>query len=495
LNKTAIIFGAGPAGLTAALELLEKTKITPIIFEISGDIGGISKTFNFKGNRIDIGGHRFFSKSDQVMDFWKKIMPIETSEKKISDDKKMLIRKRLSRIFWNKNFFDYPISLSKKTIRQLGLAKIAKIGTSYFWRKFFPIRPEKNLEDFFKNRFGTELFRTFFEKYTEKVWGRKCHQISAEWGSQRIKGISISKILKNAAGKIFKKNNNDISQKNVETSLIENFLYPKFGPGQMWEEVAKKIEKKGGKIEKFSEISEIFLDKSEQKIEKVLVKNKKNNQKKEISGDYFFSTIPVKELFEIWNGKLPKEIEKISSGLEYRDFMTVGVLSKKMKMKIPDNWIYTQDPEVVVGRLQFFKNWSPFLVADRKNFWIGMEYFCNENEKIWNWSDQKMIDFGVSELEKLGMIEKKDVIDAVILRTKKAYPAYFGSYDKFPKIQNFLEKFENLFLIGRNGMHRYNNMDHSMLSAMEAVKNIISKKKSKKNIWSINAEKEYHEKK
>jgi len=482
-QKTAIIVGAGPAGLTAAYELLNRTDIKPIIYEMTGDIGGISKTINYKGNRIDIGGHRFFSKSDRVMRWWKNILSSQ-----------MLTRRRLSRIFFMRKLFNYPVSLNLNTFSNLGFRRIIKIGLSYIKTRFSPIKNEGSLEDFFINRFGKELYLTFFKDYTEKVWGIPCNKIRPEWGRQRIKGLSISKTLLHAVKK----------QKNIETSLIGQFMYPKLGPGQMWEQVAGIIKEKGGEIHLKHKV--IGLKRYDNKIVEAVVKEKTANEPITKTADYFFSTMPVKELIQSLGNDMPQEIQQVAQGLMYRDFITVGLLLRKLKIKnetriktinnlVPDNWIYIQERDVKLGRIQIFNNWSPYMVKDENTVWIGLEYFCNEGGELWNKTDESFAKFAIDELAKIDIIEKEDVLDKVVIRMPKTYPAYFGAYDQFHLIKNFTDKFENLFLIGRNGMHRYNNQDHSMLTAMTAVENIINNIKSKHNIWAVNTEDEYHEEK
>jgi len=502
MKKKAIIIGAGPAGLTAAYELSTKTGIKPIVFEMSEDIGGIAKTINYKGNRIDIGGHRFFSKSDEVMNWWVNIFPTQSS-KFVPEkaDKIMLIRKRLSRIFFLRKFFDYPVALNLNTISNLGLWRIFKIGISYFKTKIVSIKDQKSLEDFFINRFGRELYKTFFKDYTEKVWGVSCSKIKPEWGAQRIKGLSVTKTIVHAIKNIFSKPTN-ISQKNVETSLIEQFLYPKYGPGQLWEEVSRLIREKGGEVYINSQI--IGINYNGNKITEVKVKDLSTGKIETEKADYFFSTMPMKDLINSFEGSVPKNVSTIANGLVYRDFITAGILLKKLIIKnetkiktinniIPDNWIYIQEPDVRVGRLQIFNNWSPYMVKDKNTVWIGMEYFCNEGDSLWKKSDGEFSSFAISELAKIGIIDKQDVLDSIVVRMPKTYPAYFGSYDRLSVVRNFTDKFENLFLIGRNGMHRYNNQDHSMLTAMRAVQNIVENVGSKDNIWQVNSEEEYHE--
>jgi len=515
-QKTAIIIGAGPAGLTAAYELLENTDIKPVIFEKSDTIGGICKTATHNGYKIDIGGHRFFSKSDRVMKWWADIMPIEKleGEQKVfyrkesrsvfsskdapspeNTDLVMLVRKRKSRIYFLRKFFDYPLKLNFTTLKKLGTVRTIKIGFSYLRSSIFPKKTEENLEDFFINRFGRELYLTFFKSYTEKVWGVPCNQISAEWGAQRIKGLS----LKKAVMDFFKKrisDNKGLDQKETEDSLIEKFLYPKLGPGQMWERVAEIIKEKGGQIYMNKKVDEIKYEGN--KIRSVGIKDAQG-EKTEILGDYFFSTMPVKELISSLKDA-PKNVQEVADGLVYRDFVTVGLLMDRLTVtdngnNISDNWIYIQDRDVKLGRLQIFNNWSPYLVRDKEKIWLGLEYFCSEGDELWEKHDTEFIDFAIGELEKIGIIAKKDVRDSVIIRMKKTYPAYFGTYERFQEIKDYINTFENLFLIGRNGMHRYNNQDHSMLTAMAAVENIISGIKTKENIWSVNTEEQYHEKK
>lgn len=514
-QKTAIIIGAGPAGLTAAYELLKNTGIKPVIFESMQDVGGISKTVNFKGNYIDIGGHRFFSKSEIVMDWWKNILPVQggtgegDSPVDYSDgpdpeksNRVMLLRSRLSRIFFLRRFFSYPISLSINTIKNLGLLRLIRIGFSYIYIRLFPIRKEESLEDFFINRFGKELYKIFFRDYTEKVWGRPCGEIKAEWGSQRIKGLSVSEALRHAIRNLTGKEKS-INQKNTETSLIERFLYPKFGPGQMWNEVARIVKDKGGEIYLCHTVNGINIEKN--KIISVRIIDENKNEKL-YEADYIISSMPVKDLINSVSPTVPPEILKIANGLIYRDFLTVGLLLEKLLLKnergvktkndlIPDNWIYIQEPDVKVGRLQIFNNWSPYMVKDKSKVWIGLEYFCDEGDELWSMADDKIRELAVNELSSIDIIDKNDVIDSVLIRMLKTYPAYFGTYDHFHIIREYTDEIKNLFLIGRNGMHKYNNQDHSMLAAIAAVKNIKSGIITKDNIWLVNTEKDYHEEK
>ena len=524
-NKTALIIGAGPAGLTAAYELLKHSDIKPIIFEMSQDIGGISKTIVYKGNRIDIGGHRFFSKSTRVMDWWQTILPLQ--EKPALDDLLLgrtpplakthqgadpektdlvlLIRQRLSRIFFLRSFFDYPISLKWDNFKNLGLLRVFRIGMAYLKIRLQPIGEEKSLEDFLINRFGVELYETFFKDYTEKVWGVPCAKIPADWGAQRIKGLSISKTIVHAIKSLFPKKDTSIDQKTTETSLIDQFLYPKLGPGQLWEEVARQVVAKGGEINFGYKASAIETENG--LITSLTCTNQMDGSKITTTGDYLISTMPVQELIAAMPAdSVPASVKEIASGLMYRDFITVGLLLKKLLLKndtnlktvnnlVPDNWIYIQEKEVKLGRLQIFNNWSPYLVAEKDNVWIGLEYFCREGDELWRKSDAEMIAFAIDELQKIDIIHRDDVLDGTIYRIPKTYPAYFGTYNRFSELRAFVDTIPNLFLVGRNGMHRYNNADHSMLTAMVAVENILQGQKGKENIWSVNTEEEYHEQK
>jgi protoporphyrinogen oxidase len=506
-SKKAIIIGAGPAGLTAAYELLSRTDVIPLVLEMSDTVGGISRTVNYKGNRMDIGGHRFFSKSDRVMEWWFQRMPVQRHATDgidaidpVATDHVMLLRHRKSRIYFLRKFFDYPLRLDAATAANLGITRIVKIVLSYGWAVIFAPRKPKNLEEFFIRRFGRELYLTFFKSYTEKVWGESCSRISAEWGAQRIKGLSIFQSLYHFIKTLVAGKNVDISQKSVETSLIDRFFYPKYGPGQMWEIVAEEIIRRGGSILMDHRVTQLHL--REGGIHAVDAINSKNSQRCTYDADYVFSTMPVKELIGAMDVSMPDAVREAAEGLVYRDFITVGLLVKKLKVKendthgstaIRDHWIYIQEPDVKVGRLQIFNNWSPYMVADPETLWLGLEYFCTEGDDLWTLSNEAMLDLAKSELVRIGMIDMGDVLDGTIVRMPKTYPAYFGAYDRFGEIRNFVDQFPNLFLIGRNGMHKYNNQDHSMLAAMTAVDNLVTGRTDNANIWEVNAEMEYHE--
>lgn len=513
MPKTAIIVGAGPAGLTAAYELLEHTDIIPIILEATQDIGGLSKTVNYKGNRLDIGPHRFFSKSDRVMQWWQHMMPIAGNDEDITisyhhrqttihptttarnKEEVMLVFDRLTRIYFLGKLFSYPIKLNWETISHLGILRIVRIGFSYLKTKLFPRKPEVSLEDFFINRFGKELYLTFFKDYTEKVWGTPTSQISAAWGAQRVKGLSLSKTIGHLLSRK-KKRKADISQKSTETSLIEKFLYPKYGPGQMWELVARHIEQKGGKILLNHPVKKITQHAD--LIESMTAVNKETGEEIVFKGDYFISSMPVKDLVSGFTSPPGQDVLQIATGLVYRDFIIVGLLLKDMKLKdkdgnpVRDNWLYIQEKNVKLGRLQVYNNWGDAMVNDPSTYWMGLEYFCNEGDDIWQMSDEEIVTLAKKELASINIINESDVLDATVVRMLKTYPSYVGAYEQFDTVRQYVDQFKNLFLIGRNGMHKYNNQDHSMLTAMQAVENIKAGISSKENIWRVNTEEEYN---
>ena len=525
-GKTALIIGAGPAGLTAALEFLKQSDIEPIVLEASQEIGGIARTVRYNGNRMDIGGHRFFSKSDRVMEWWLEQMPIQTLEgcgadqapvityhnqtRSLADigrtdgengadrDLVMLVRPRKSRIYFLRSFFDYPITLNKDTLSKLGIARTIKVGCSYIAARVAQIKPEKSLEDFLINRFGKQLYQIFFKSYTEKVWGISCKEISAEWGAQRIKGLSLTSAVKHFLKKSLGRMEHDLAAKGTDTSLIERFLYPKFGSGQLWEHVADQVVEAGGEIHLGRKVARIHVV-GDRLVAVDAVDD--TGALRKFEADYFFSTMPIRELvkaIESTGTRIPANVMEVSDGLVYRDFITIGVLIDKLQVTEPDGgllkdtWIYIQEPDVLIGRLQIFNNWSPYLAVPGK-IWIGLEYFCNETDPLWKMSDEELKNFGAMELEKIGILKTCDVLDSHVVRVPKTYPAYFGTYDRFNELRAFTDSFENLFLIGRNGMHKYNNQDHSMLTAMQAVENVLQGKTCKDNIWAINTEMEYHE--
>ena len=589
MPRKAVIVGAGPAGLTAALELLRRTDIVPVVIETSHEIGGISRTIRYKGNRMDIGGHRFFSKSDRVMQWWMDLMPpdasvpdvapvpngvpgsarpveisyqgkrrlvavpahlpeepplrgmgplhtvedqqgedagedqpgtpeeMEEAEREAVEelavpepanpDLVMLIRPRRSRIYYLRKFFDYPITLTANTLNNLGVTRTIRVGSSYIGSRLHQIKPEKSLEDFLINRFGRELYLTFFKSYTEKVWGTPCNEISAEWGAQRIKGLSLTTAIKHFIKKAFSSKpkatgtaSGDIAQKGTDTSLIERFMYPKFGPGQLWEHVADLVQQKGGEIHMGLKADRFHFDSTGNHVVSLEAVDEQGNRQT-FTGDYFFSTMPMRELIQAMDRPVPSNVREVSDGLQYRDFITVGLLVDRLKVKEPgggllkDTWIYIQEPDVLIGRLQIFNNWSPYLVQDPSKVWIGLEYFCYETDPLWKMPDDELKQFAIAELAKIGIIEAKDVSDAHVVRVPKTYPAYFGTYSRFDELKDFINPIENLFLVGRNGMHKYNNQDHSMLTAMHVVDGLVEGHVDRPALWEINTEQEYHEEK
>lgn len=515
--KNVIVIGAGPAGLTAAYELLNKSdEFNVVILEETKAIGGISRTVSFQGNRMDIGGHRFFSKDEEVTAWWRKMMPLQggkSYDDKIlnrpsvlevggpdpeKENRVMLVRHRVSRIYYHRKFFDYPISLKWQTIRQMGFFCTMKAGFSYL-ASCIHKKEENCLENFYRNRFGKALYSMFFEGYTEKLWGRHPSVISADWGSQRVKGLSVVAILKDMFGKLLPGR----KKREVETSLIEEFWYPKYGPGQLWETVAEKVQDKGGRILFGSKA--VGLERGPAgDITKVIYE--KDGERAAMDADIVLSSMPLKDLIECMPG-VPEPVREVGRGLPYRDFVTVGLLVPSLNLKnetdirtlnnlIPDCWIYVQDTGVKLGRIQIFNNWSPYMVAKPdESVFVGLEYFCQENDDFWNMTDEECADFAVGELIEMGILSsKEDVLGFHRERVKKAYPAYFDTYDRIDQVIDYLNKeCGNLYCIGRNGQHRYNNMDHSMATAFEAVKDILAGSKDKSNVWNVNTEKEYHE--
>ena len=512
--KKAIIIGAGPAGITAAHELLTRAsdEWDVTVLEETQAIGGISRTVCHNGNRMDIGGHRFFSKERRVTDWWQDRLPMQGAksfddlvlgrdcplEKDGPDpeqtDEVMLSRHRVSRIYYGHKFFDYPVSLNPKTLRAMGPITTLGVGASYM-SSTVRKRPEDSLENFYINRFGKKLYSMFFEGYTEKLWGRHPRDISADWGAQRVKGLSIVAVLKDAVAKAVGKKD----EQATETSLIERFSYPKFGPGQLWELVAKEVEKMGGKVVMGAKVVGLSTDEAGC-ITSVTCENGQTYE-----ADCVMSTMPLKDLVAAF-GNAPSNMSEIALGLPYRDFVTVGLLVPKLELAnetdmrtlaniVPDNWIYVQDSSVKLGRIQVFNNWSPYMVDDPVNtVWIGLEYFCSEGDDFWNMDDKSRLEFATNELVSMGVLSAStEVLDSHVERVKKAYPAYFDTYDRIDELVSWLDSHPNLFCLGRNGQHRYNNMDHSMMTAFYAVDDLLDGVKDRSNVWNVNTEQDYHE--
>ena len=516
-----IIVGAGPAGLTAAYELLQRTDYLPVILEKTDQIGGISRTANYHGNRMDMGGHRFFSKDDRIMAWWQNICPLQGAPARDDlllnrqvplnpggpdpeqEDDVLLVRNRLSRIYYLRSFFDYPVALNWNTVKNLGFWRMMKIGFGYLGARLKP-RPEETLEAFFVNRFGYELYATFFRDYNIKVWGVSPANIPPDWGSQRVKGLSVSAVLKDALHKLFARREESIDQKEIETSLITRFTYPKHGPGALWESVADRVVASGGKLLLHREVKDVII--SDGRVTAVRALNQETGELETYPCAECISTMPIKQLIRSLGSVVPSKVRQVSEGLLYRDFRTVGVLLKKLLLEnetplptvnglVPDNWIYIQERDVRMGRLQVFNNWSPYMVTDPDTVWLGLEYFCDEGDDLSTMSDDDLIALGVQELAQMGIIDPADVLDATTEYVEKAYPAYFGTYERFDLVREYLDALPNLHPCGRNGMHRYNNMDHSMLTAMTIVDNLAAGVVDHAAVWRINTEKEYHEQK
>ncbi|MBR2136766.1 MAG: NAD(P)/FAD-dependent oxidoreductase [Alphaproteobacteria bacterium] len=514
--KKIIIIGAGPAGLTAAYELTKqkKEKFDVIVLEEDLSVGGISKTVRYKGNRMDIGGHRFFSKDARVVQWWNNLLPLQgkpsyddlitgrqldlaaNGPDPQTNDKVMLKRRRVSRIYYRHKFFDYPVKMNMNTILNMGLWTTFKAGCSYL-HAIMKKLPETSLENFYINRFGKRLYSMFFEGYTEKLWGRHPRVISADWGAQRVKGLSIVAIIKDIVQKLL-----PFKSHHVETSLIEEFSYPKFGPGQLWETAADEIIKAGGKIILGARVTKI--KKNGYRITDITYE--KDGREFQEKADIVISSMPIKDLIGGMNN-VAQAIQNIAAGLPYRDFVTVGLLLEKLNLKnktklktlnniVPDCWIYVQDTKVKLGRIQIFNNWSPYLVQDpMKTVWIGLEYFCTEGDQHWQMTDAQWQKFAAEELVEMGIIDNLEAVkDSHVERVKKAYPAYFDTYKYINRLTDWLNKIRNLYCIGRNGQHRYNNMDHSMVTSFLCVKHILGELKDKNEIWKVNTEKDYHEK-
>lgn len=526
-QRVAVIAGAGPAGLTAAFELLERTDVKPIVLESTSAIGGIAQTYNYKGNRMDIGGHRFFSKSERVMSWWFSMLPRQGApapdqtdwDEDESDhgdgpdpeheDEVMLHRPRLSRIYFRRHFFPYPIAVTLGVARRLGFVNTGLIGLSYLRARAFPRRDETYLDAFFINRFGRRLYETFFRDYTEKVWGVRCGEIRADWGAQRVKGLSLKRAVAHAIRDLL---SSDFQkrQEERETSLITRFFYPKLGPGQMWERVARQVVARGGEVRLAQRVVGVTLDGSAaggagERVSSVEVEDTATGARTRLECDFFFSTMPVRELVAQVQPSPPAEVRRVASGLCYRDFLTVGLLLRELHVQVKgqrpartvgDNWIYVQDGGVRIGRIQVFNNWSPYMVADPANtVWLGLEYFVTQDDDLWRMDDADLIALGTAELERIGFVRGADVLDGCVLRMPKAYPSYIGTYDELPVVRAWARGIPNLFMVGRNGMHRYNNQDHSMLTAMMAVDNIVEGRPDHDNLWDVNLDMVYHEEK
>lgn len=468
-SKKVVIIGAGPAGLTAAYQLC-KEGVDSVVLEKDDCVGGISRTVNYKGYLFDIGGHRFFTKVKAVDEMWREVL----------GEKKFLRRSRLSRIYYDKKFFFYPLKATNALLG-LGILNSFLMLGSYVKAQIFPIKNEISFEDWICNRFGRRLFNTFFKTYTEKVWGIPCNEISADWAAQRIKGLSLISTIKNAMLSGQNTNNGEIIK-----TLIDAFDYPEKGPGQMWETVADSIQTKNSELKMKSSVEKILL--KDGKIHALEIES--GGQREIVEGTHFISSMPMRELVKKIEPPPPAKVVEAAEKLGYRDFLTVSLIVNKADL-FQDNWIYIHDSSVKVGRIQNFKNWSPQMVPDPNKTCLGLEYFCFEADGLWNMPDDDLIALARKELGLLGLVDPQDVEDGAVVRMPKAYPVYDAVYaDAVNVIRDYVESLGNLYLVGRNGMHKYNNQDHSMLTAMLAVKNILG---ANYDIWQVNVDDEYHE--
>jgi protoporphyrinogen oxidase len=470
-EKKIVIVGGGPAGLTAAYQLC-KQNVQSVVLEKDDIVGGISRTVDYKGYLFDIGGHRFFTKVKAVDEMWREVL---------SEDQ-FLRRPRLSRIYYNRKFFHYPLRATNALLG-LGIWNSLMMLSSYCKSQIFPLKSEKSFEDWICNRFGRRLFNTFFKTYTEKVWGIPCDKISADWAAQRIKGLSLLTTIKSAllSGKA-----TDEGGEIIKT-LIDEFDYPEKGPGMMWEKVAEIVRAKGCEIKMQSNVEQIFWDGSGVTGLKI---SDGAGQTGLIEGSDFISSMPMRELVTKLSPEAPPEVTSAAHSLGYRDFLTVSLVVGRADL-FEDNWIYIHDSSVKVGRIQNFKNWSPQMVPDSRKTCLGLEYFCFEGDGLWTMADEDLVKLATAELVSLGIVQPGEVEDGVVVRMPKAYPIYDDVYaEAVQTIRKFTESLGNLHCVGRNGMHRYNNQDHSMLTAMLAVKNIFG---ANYDIWSVNVDAEYHE--
>jgi protoporphyrinogen oxidase len=463
--RKVVIIGGGPAGLTAAHDLVTKYDAQPIVLEKLDKVGGISRTENYKGYSFDMGGHRFFTKSSEVNEFWHRVL---------RDD--FLVRPRLSRIYYAKKFFNYPLK-PFNALAGLGIWQSILIICSYIRWQLFPYRLEESFEQWVTNRFGKRLFLIFFKSYTEKVWGISTSELKAEWAAQRIKDLS----LKTAILSMFVKQGNTIK------TLIEEFHYPRRGPGMLWSKVACDIQHAGGEVHLNSDV--VGINRNGKRIESVVVRCQ--GHERVIEGSDFVSSLPIPVFMQALNPPPPAPILAAANKLKFRDFLTVCLIVDKADL-FPDNWIYIHYPEVQVGRIQNFKNWSPEMVPDPSKSSLGLEYFCNKGDGLWSKSDADLIEQAKRELAIIGLAKYEDIVDGCVFRVEHTYPVYDSDYTTYlGVVREYLDSFENFQTIGRNGLHRYNNQDHAMLTGMLAVRNLILGERN--NLWVVNAEQEYHE--
>ncbi|MFH2137659.1 MAG: FAD-dependent oxidoreductase [Candidatus Omnitrophota bacterium] len=472
--QKAIIFGAGPAGLTLAHELLTKTNIQPLVFETQNIVGGLCRTIDYKGNRLDIGGHRYFTTSQKILKWWLKALPLN-----IPAEQCLILKKRISRIVFGNAFIRYPLKINHQILKALGFRKIGKILLSYLKSQLFPRKQINSLEDLLIMRFGEELYRTFFQDYTQKVWGLPCNLISAQWAKGRIQSVSIKSILDHAIKKVFPRKALGLMPGSVPPSLTEQFLYPAKGAGQLWETIAARIIEKGGKI--FLGHKMIGLN-NQENIHSAKIMNLSTKKISVEPGDYFISSIPLGELVSAFENKVPESILSAAEKLIYRNVIIVGLILKKSKLNVskrnvstlPDQWIYIHNKDIAMGRLQIFNNWSEFLVKDKEHVLLGAEYFCSEESQLWEKQDDVLVKQTIRDLARLDFIDPNDFIDGVVIRQEKAYPVHGLEQGELAQLGVFINTTKNLFLIGRNGQHEYCNTDAAMLSAMEVAEKLAN---------------------
>jgi protoporphyrinogen oxidase len=516
MPRRAVIIGAGPAGLTAAFELLDRTDVVPTVIEAGSQVGGISRSERHGPHFIDLGGHRFFSKHSRVMDWWMARLPVEghaggtlayqgrTSPLAPAPgpdpndvEPIFLVRERRSRILHRGRLFDYPLRLDPATLRRLGLRQTSRIGASYLAARRKP-RPEATLEDFLINRFGKVLYETFFRDYTEKVWGQPCDQISADWGAQRIKSLDLAGAVRDWFRRVLPSPPPDLVQVQTPTSLVERFLYPKRGPGQLWEAVAAEVVRRGGTI--LLNTSAAALLRQGPGLRGVEV-TETSGPSRELPADFVFSSMALRDLVPALRGgtTAPAAVSAVAQGLVYRDFLTVALLSRAVPRDpdhdgpLLDNWLYVQEPGYQAGRVQLMHNWSPWMRGAADAGWLGIEYFGNAADGFLDQRDADLVALATREVERMGLLLPGDIIDAHPVRVPRAYPAYFGSYAQLPVLRAWLQDIPNLIPIGRNGLHRYNNQDHSMLTAMVAVDAIAAGQADLSAVWDVNTDDAYIE--